>query len=494
MPEPIVKSADALPPYDTLLSRGTIIDGTGNSACRADLAIKGDRIVAIGELRGARAAEEIDIQGKCLAPGFIDTHTHDDHACMAVGTMQPKISQGVTTVVVGNCGVSLAPLDHPPVVPEPINLLGEREDFRFRDFRSYFDAVDEALPGTNVIALVGHSSLRVAAMRDLERPATPAELDTMIGMLDDAMRAGAGGLSTGVFYPLGRAADSREVIPLVSKAGEHGGIYATHIRNEHDGVLDSMREAFEAARIGGTPLLISHHKCAGARNWGRSRETLALLDEACATQDVSVDVYPYDAGSSVLDVDLLEEGMEVLITWSTPHPSASGRYLQEIASEWGCTEREAGRALQPAGACYFFISEEDLRRIIQHPSAMIGSDGLPMDRHPHPRLWGTFPRVIRRYAMEQGLFSIEEAIRKMTGLPAHRFGLSDRGIVAVGNYADLVVFDPRTIEDRATYENPTEASQGIDHVFVNGRLTWSNKQGSPAGHGHLLRRDAAGSG
>ena len=295
-----------LPPYDTLLSGGTLIDGSGRSAYEADVAIKGDRVVAIGKLRGARATEEIDIQGKCLTPGFIDTHTHDDQACMAAATMEPKISQGVTTVVVGNCGVSLAPLDHPPVIPEPINLLGQPEDFRFGDFRSYFDAVDEARPSTNVIALVGHSSLRVATMRDLERPATPAELDAMLGLLDDAMRAGASGLSTGVFYPLGRAADSGEVVPLVSKAGEHGGIYATHMRQE-------------------------------------------------------------------------------------------------------------------------------------------------LDRHPHPRLWGTFPRVIRRYAMEQGLFPLEEAIRKMTGLPAHRFGLHDRGAVAVGNYADLVVFDPLTIADRATY-------------------------------------------
>ena len=491
-PEKAVNSTDAMLPYDTLLSRGTVIDGTGNSPYQADLAIKDDRIVEIGDLHHARAFRKIDIQGKCLAPGFIDTHTHDDHACMSASFMQPKISQGVTTVVVGNCGVSLAPLDHPSAVPEPINLLGESEDFRFPDFRSYFDAVDAARPATNVVALVGHSSLRVAAMRDLGRPADSKELDAMVGMLDDAMRAGAGGLSTGVFYPLGRAADSDEIIPLVRTAGEHGGIYATHMRNEHDAVLESMGEVFEAARIGGAPLLISHHKCAGARNWGRSRETLALLDSVRTTQDVSLDMYPYDAGSSVLDLDLLEDGMRVLITWSTAHPSASGRYLHEIAREWGCTVQEAGEALKPAGACYFFMSEEDVRRIMQHPAAMIGSDGLPMDRHPHPRLWGTFPRVIRRYAMEQGLFPIEEAIRKMTGLPAGRFGLRERGTLAVGNYADLVVFDPLTIADRATYENPAEASEGIDHVFVNGRLTWSDGQGPPAGYGRLLRRDAGG--
>ena len=373
-----MKSTGVLPRYDTLLSGGTLIDGSGRSAYQADLAIKGDRIVAIGELRGARAAEEIDIQGKCLAPGFIDTHTHDDQACMAAATMEPKISQGVTTVVVGNCGVSLAPLDHPPVIPEPINLLGEPEDFRFGDFRSYFDAVDEARPSTNVIALVGHSSLRVAAMRDLQRPAAPAELDAMLGLLDDAMRAGAGGLSTGVFYPLGRAADSGEIIPLVSKAGEHGGIYATHIRNEHDAVLDAMREAFDASRVGGAPLLISHHKCAGARNWGRSRETLALLDDARNVQDISVDVYPYDAGSSVLDLDLLEEGMKVLITWSTPYPSASGKYLHEVAREWACTEREAGRALQACGRLLLFHQR---RGPAAHHAAPVGHDRIRWATH-----------------------------------------------------------------------------------------------------------------
>ncbi|MDE0055152.1 MAG: amidohydrolase family protein [Gammaproteobacteria bacterium] len=179
----MVHSTGASPPYDTLLVRGSLIDGTGHRAYEADIAIKGDRIAAIGELRGARAAEEIDVQGKCLAPGFIDTHTHDDQACMSAATMEPKVSQGVTTVVVGNCGVSLAPLDHPSAVPEPINLLGEPKDFRFRDFSSYFDAVDAARPSTNVVALVGHSSLRVAAMPNLERPAQRKELDSMIGML-----------------------------------------------------------------------------------------------------------------------------------------------------------------------------------------------------------------------------------------------------------------------------------------------------------------------
>ena len=264
----------------------------------------------------------------------------------------------------------------------------------------------------------------------------------MLGMLDDAMRAGAAGLSTGVFYPPGRAADSGEIIPLVSKAGEYGGIYATHMRDEHDAVLDSMREAFEAAGVGGAPLLISHHKCAGARNWDEAGKPWRFSTTPAATQDISVDVYPYDAGSSVLDVDLLEDGMKVLITWSTPHPAASGKYLHEIAGEWGCTEREAGRALKPAGACYFFLSEEDLRRII--PTS-VGHDRIRWTAHGpssaspalgdvsardsqiRPWSWAFFPR------------GGDTKDDRPAGAPLRR---GRPGVVAVGNYADLVVFDP----------------------------------------------------
>ncbi|MCY4129342.1 MAG: D-aminoacylase [Gammaproteobacteria bacterium] len=477
------------PPYDTLLTGGDLIDGTGHRAYKADLAIKGERIAAIGDLKNVRVREAIDITGQCVAPGFIDTHTHDDQACMSVVHMEPKVSQGVTTVVVGNCGVSLAPLDLPATLPEPINLLGSRFDFRYKNFRSYFDAVASSNPSTNVVALIGHSSLRVAAMQDVDRVAQPGEIDTMVQMVDEAMKAGASGLSSGVFYPIGSAADNSEIIPLVQKTAEHGGIYASHMRNEHDDVIDAMDEVFEAARRGGSPLLISHHKCAGARNWGRSRETLELLDSVRKSQDVSVDMYPYDAASSVLDPELIDEATPVLITWSTPHPEVSGRYLSEIAQEWDCSNSDAARKVCPAGACYFFMSEDDIERIIQHPSAMIGSDGLPMDQHPHPRLWGTFPRVIRKYALERGLFSIEEAIRKMTSLPAHRFDLHDRGTLRQGNYADLVVFDPATIADRATYENPKQTAAGVNFVFVNGGLSWENNTRTSTNYGLLLRHE-----
>ena len=480
------------PPYDTVLTGGELIDGTGTKAYKADLAIKGNRIAAIGELRNLRAAEEINVTGRCITPGFIDTHTHDDQACMSASQMEPKISQGVTTVVVGNCGVSLAPLNRPSKLHEPINLLGDVDHFKYKDFCSYFDAVASARPNTNVVPLIGHSSLRVATMQMLDRLAQPGELEAMIHMVEEAMSAGASGLSSGVFYPIGRAADNSEIVPLVQKVAEFGGIYASHMRNEHDGVIDAMHEVFEAAREGGAPLLISHHKCAGVRNWGRSKETVELLESIQSSQDVSVDMYPYTAASSVLEPELVERDTPVLITWSTPHPEASGRYLQEIAQDWECTERDAASELCPAGACYFFMSEEDIEHIMRHPSAMIGSDGLPMDEHPHPRLWGTFPRVIRKYAIEKGLFPVEEAIRKMTSLPAARFGLNARGILKQDNYADLVVFDPETIADRATYEHPKQTATGITYVFVNGHLAWDGGVSSYRGHGQPLLRDEQG--
>ena len=477
------------PPYDTVLLGGKLIDGTGRNAYKSDLGIKGDRIAAIGELRHVRATEEINVAGQCVAPGFIDTHTHDDQASMSASHMEPKISQGVTSVVVGNCGVSLAPLDHPSIVPEPINLLGEDEHFKYKDFQSYFDAVDSSRPSTNVTPLVGHSSLRVAAMQALDRLAQPGELEVMSQMVEEAMAAGASGMSTGVFYPLGRAADNREIVPLVRIVAKFGGIYASHMRNEHDGVVDAMHEVFEAALEGGAPLLISHHKCAGVKNWGRSKETMALLESVQSKQDVSVDMYPYAAASSVLDPELVDEDTPVLVTWSSPHPETAGTYLKEIAWDWGCSEREAARNLTPAGACYFFMSEDDIEHIMRHPSTMIGSDGLPMDAHPHPRLWGTFPRVIRKYAVERGLFSIEEAIRKMTSLPARRFRLRDRGSLKQGNYADLVVFDPATLADRATYEHPKQHAVGINYVFVNGHRSWDGRMGVSRGFGRLLRRN-----
>ncbi len=486
-----MKRGTTPPIYDLVLRGGILLDGTGQKRRITDVSIKGDRIAAIGRISKGKAYREIDVRRKCVAPGFIDSHTHDDRTCISNPSMSAKVSQGVTTVVVGNCGMSLAPLNHPRWVPEPFNLLGGPSDFVFPDFNAYFNAVASAKPKTNVVAFVGHNTLRLAAMKHLERAATSKEMAAMADLLHHAMRSGTVGLSSGLYYAPGRAADNTEIRPLIEVVRRYGGVYASHVRDEYDGVLESMKEALDATQAGGVPLVISHHKCAGPNNWGRSVETLSFLDSALRHHEINLDCYPYTAGSSVLDPELVEDGVRVLITWSQNDPSASGRYLDSIAKELGCSQREAARKLRPGGACYFQMAEKDVKSIIRHPATMIGSDGLPDDPHPHPRLWGTFPRVIRRYVLEQQLFSLEEAIRKMTSLPAYRFKLRKRGTLQTGNYADIVVFDPRSIADRASYEYPKRASSGIEYVFVNGQISWLKGEVPSAGGGRALRLESS---
>ena len=235
------------------------------------------------------------------------------------------------------------------------------------------------------------------------------------------------------------------------------------------------------------PVVISHHKCAGTRNHGRTRETLALIAAARERQSVALDVYPYVAGSTVLDARRLGEAERIIVTWSKARPECAGRDLDSIAAEMGVSRERAANALAPAGAIYFMMDEADVRRVLAFGHAMIGSDGLPHDAHPHPRLWGTFPRVLGHYVREVGLFPLEEAVRRMTGLPAAQFGLTDRGILRPGSYADLVLFDPDTIADRATFEAPTEPAAGIALVMVNGRAVWRDGAATGARPGRALR-------
>ena len=454
--------------YDLVLRGGELIDGSGAARSRADVAVCDDRIAYIGRLHRPDAARILDISGKIICPGFIDVHTHDDRACIDTPAMRPKTSQGVTTVVVGNCGLSLAPLTGAGSLPEPLNLLGEEAAFEFGNFQDYVDAVKQAKPAVNVRALTGHSTLRVAVMRELDKKATARELDSMLKLLDDALDAGAAGLSSGVFYPTGAAADMEELAALAGLVGEQQGVYAVHLRDEYDQVLEAMQEAVETARTGRVPMVISHHKCAGVQNWGRTAETLALLDTASQQQAINIDCYPYTAGSSVLAPELVDGRIKILVTWSAAQPELGGRYLDDIAAHWRCSQQQAAERLMPGGACYFQMHEDDVRRVLQHPSCMVGSDGLPNDPRPHPRLWGTFPRVLGHYVRDEGLLPLETAIHKMSGLSASVFNIPARGLVRPGAYADLVVFDAEKIRDNATYEAPCVAASGIDHVLVNG--------------------------
>lgn len=473
--------------FDAVFRGALIYDGSGSVPWIGDVAVAGERIAAV-EPQGAvaRCETEIDAKGLALAPGFIDAHTHDDRIVLDLPDMLPKISQGVTTVVTGNCGISLAPVTFENDPPAPMNLLGGREAYQFADFAAYAAALRSVTPAVNVAALVGHSALRLATMKDIARKASPDEIERMCRHVDEAMGNGACGFSTGLFYPTNEAADEDEVSAVASRFAQHGGVYATHMRNEFDKVLDSIDETVRTAAAASIPVIVSHHKCAGPANWGRTLETLPRLEAAAKRQPVNLDVYPYTAGSTNLRADLVTSDYPIRISWSRPHPEMTGRELSSVAAEWDCDLQEAARRLDPAGAIYFQMDEDDVRRVMGSPIAMIGSDGLPHDIHPHPRLWGTFPRVIGRYARESGLFSMEAAIHKMTGLPARVFGLKDRGRVAAGAFADLVLFDPRTIIDRATYDSPLQPSAGIERVYVNGRLTFEKGRGVMERAGRLV--------
>ena len=472
---------------DIVIRHGMLVDGTGGPQRPADVAISGDRVAAVGDLGAAVADLEIDASGRAVSPGFIDVHTHDDRALLSDPDMAFKASQGVTTVVVGNCGSSLAPLPAGRPTPPPLNLFGGPEWWRFPTVASYVAELEQTPAAVNTAVLVGHATLRTGVMDDLDRPATDAEIAVMQERLEEGMAAGAIGFSTGLFYPPNRAAPTDEVVALAEVAARAGGLYTTHMRDEHDHVLDSLDEAFEIGARAKLPVVVSHHKCAGPRNFGRTRETLRKFDGARRNQEVGLDVYPYTAGSSVLLAALIEDSARVLITWSEPCPEAAGRDLDVIAAEWSVDRFAAADRLQPAGAVYFMMDEEDVRRVLAYPHSMIGSDGSPHDEKPHPRLWGTFPRVLGHYSRELGLFPLETAVHKMTGLPAARFGLTDRGVVRPGAAADLVIFDPAAVIDRATYEDPVRPAAGIELVLANGESIWDGARSTGARPGRVLR-------
>lgn len=475
-----------MPAFDMVFTDALIFDGTGTAPFRGNVGINGTRIAAVGDAAERDAAEVIDAKGLALAPGFIDAHTHDDRIVLDQPEMLPKVSQGVTTVVTGNCGISLAPVTFTADPPPPMNLLGGPEAYQFSDFASYATALRKAAPAVNVAALIGHSALRLAVMQDISRKASEDEIARMQSKASEAMAQGAAGFSTGLFYPTNAAADRDEVARVAKSFAAAGGIYATHMRDEFAGVLNSIDETLATASEAQIPVVISHHKCAGPQNWGRTKETLPRLELAARHQPVNVDVYPYTAGSTNLRRDLVTPDYPIRISWSKPHPEMTGRMLDDIAREWSCTLHEAAERLDPAGAIYFQMHEDDVTRVMRSPLAMIGSDGLPHDVHPHPRLWGTFPRVLGHYARDKGLFPMEAAIHKMTGLPARVFKLKERGTLKPGHYADLVLFDPATVIDRATYDAPRQMAAGIAQVYVNGSLTFTAERGIVARAGRLV--------
>lgn len=477
---------------DTLIRNVRVIDGSGGDSQAVDVAIDGGRICALGQHLRFTASQVVDGDGQVLAPGFVDVHTHDDTNVIRTPGMLPKLSQGVTTVIVGNCGISAAPVQLAGNPPDPMNLLGAASAFCYPTFHSYVAAIDAAKPAVNVAALVGHTALRNNHMDRLDRSATSSEIEAMRAQLREALDCGALGLSSGLAYLSANAASTEEVQALAEPLAATGAIYTTHLRSETEAILEAMREAFQIGRECRVPVVISHLKCAGVDNWGRSGEVLHTLEAARKSQPVSWDCYPYAAGSSTLDLRQVDERVEIMITWSEPHPEAAGQTLKQIAQAWEMKQVEAARRLQPAGAIYHSISEEDMRRILSHPATMIGSDGLPNDPLPHPRLWGAFPRVLGRYSRDERLFPLAEAVHKMTGMPAARFGLSDRGLIRQDYHADLVLFNPETIRDAATYANPVCPAEGITAVWVNGVLSYRDRAPTGERGGRFLRRSNAG--
>ncbi len=475
--------------YDLLIRNAVIIDGTRRPRYTGDIGVRDGRIAAIGRLGQASAGQKIDADGKVAAPGFIDAHTHDDRLLGSDPAMTPKVSQGVTSVIAGNCGISLAPLVAASP-PPPLDLIDDGGAFRFPDFASFLEELENQPAATNVACLVGHTTLRVAAMSRLDRAATPGETARMQALARAALAAGAIGLSTGTYYPPAAHATTEEIIAVARPLKEYGGRYVTHMRHEDDRIAEAMEETFRIGREVGVPVIISHHKVVGRNNFGRSVETLALLRSAGERQSVCLDCYPYTASSTILRADRIALSSRILITWSRPHPEFAGMDLALAAERLGVTQEQAVARLSPAGGIYFSMDEADVQRILQFDETMVGSDGLPHDVKPHPRLWGTFPRILGHYCRDLGLFPLETAIYKMTGLTARNFGLKERGLLAPGCWADITLFDAAEIGDAASFEAPTQAARGIDSVIVNGVPVWREGRATGARPGRVLRARA----
>ena len=484
---------------DLAIRNVRVLDGSGGPAVEADVAVEDGRIIGVGTVGAAQ--REIDGRGACLAPGFIDTHAHDDGAFFRHPGMEFKLAQGVTTVVSGNCGFSAIPADPTQdSVAASGGILAGLEG-EFTDLDGYYAAVLERRPAINNIMLVGHNTVRALAMGMDQRAPTPAELATMRGHVERALEQGACGFSTGLIYRPGRWSDTDEVIELARMAQPFDALYTTHMRNEGDHLLEAVEETLEIGRESGVHAHISHHKSAGKANWGKVRESLALVDEALAGgQRVTLDVYPYTAGSGrMIEYFNLDnpnrELAEVIRIASCPaFREYEGRMLTEIAAELGIDVTEAVKHVltAPKGdrtiCIQFIIDEKDVETNLAHRDMMVGSDGIPDLRgRPHPRLFGTFPRVLGHYVRERKLLSLEEAVRRMTSLAAATFGLVDRGRVAPGCWADLVLFDPATISDTATYDEPKQAPRGIHVVMVNGEIAYQDGAHTGAGSGKMLR-------
>ena len=480
---------------DTVIRNATIIDGTGAERFTGDVTVEDGHISEVGSSSSA-AAVEVDATGLVLAPGFVDVHTHDDGALLQHPDMAFKISQGCTSVVVGNCGFSAI-----PAVPGENTLDLSGVQANWSDLDGYRQNVENSGPALNAMMLVGHNTIRSLEMGNERRAPNDQELERMQQHVELAMEQGACGFSTGLVYRPGRWSDTDEILELAKIVAPFDGIYATHMRNENDHLLEAVDEALEIGTKAGVAVQISHHKAAGKRNWGKVEESLAKVDAAVAEgAEVTLDVYPYTAGSGPMvqyfDIDNpnLELAQAIQLASCPAFRHYEGRMLVDIAAELGITAPEAVRHVltAPDGKktiCIQHVMDEgDVVSNLRHDRVMIGSDGLPdLTGRPHPRLFGTFPRVLGRYVREQGVVDLESAVRRMTSLSCDVHGLSGRGRVTEGNWADLVLFDPDVVIDVASYEDPKREAVGIRNVWVNGHMAFDNGVHTRVGSGNVLR-------
>jgi N-acyl-D-amino-acid deacylase len=513
---------------DWKITGGQVLDGTGAPAVRADLGIAGDRIAALGDLTEAPARQTISAANRILCPGFIDVHSHSDVYLLIEPGAASKIYQGVTTEIVGNCGVSAAPLADFSQLPS--DWQEQTYPGRWKTLAEFLDLLEQIGPAPNVAALIGHGKLRGWVLGYAARPANPAELRAMSRLLEESLEAGGWGLSSGLIYAPGKWADAEELGALAKVAARHGGIYTSHMRSEGENLLAALAETLALGRSAGIRVQISHLKTSGRNNWALLDSALELIRRARAEGlAVAADRYPYTAACTDLDIllpdwathggreeilrrvrepasrDRLKEEIfagrspEDVVIGSTGQEQWRGRPLPEVARELKMTPAEAVLFLLEADALKtsaFFkgMSEENMGRILAEPYVMLGSDASvraptgPLSRDfPHPRTYGAFPRFLRA-ALDGKTVPLAEAVRKMTALPAEQFGLKGRGILRVGNPADLVVFDPVTVSDRATFAAPHQLARGVEWVIVNGVVTLTPAGPTGRRGGRILRR------
>ncbi|MFF8410114.1 N-acyl-D-amino-acid deacylase family protein [Streptomyces omiyaensis] len=524
-------------PYDVLITGGTVIDGTGAAPRRADLAVRGGRIVHVGEpAPTATTTTVLDAAGLTVTPGFIDLHSHADFSVLAMPDAEACLRQGVTTLVTGNCGLS--PFPQAPDEGRDAAGPGTPAGGRWYDLDAFAAAVDEARPALNIAPLIGHGALRTAVMGTGRAPAGDAELASMRALLATAAAQGAFGMSTGLIYAPGSFASTDEIVALAREAAAHDLLYATHMRDEGDHLIEAVREALDVATASRVRLQISHLKAMGPANHGAVDTALAMIDTAVRDGlDVACDVYPYTASSTRLTsrlpdwamdggpAALLErladpETRERILAGLRPAVGRTflpegvvlammgpGRYSDRIGDSIADVARDED--VEPAAAVLNVLAahrgevmivnhamaEDDVDTVLRHPSSAVASDGwvlhAPGDGHPHPRNFGTFARVIGHYVRENRVLELADAVRKMTSLPASRLPLPDRGTLAPGQVADVVVLDPATVTDRATFADPWQYATGVRDVLVAGECVLRGGEVTGARPGRALRRDAA---